>query len=244
MKNDLGDRMKQYEAVNDIKLTRRLPMVIRLDGKAFHSWTKRTGCVRPFDYTLIEMMAGLTKYLCEEIGGTVLGYCQSDEISLLVRDDQKIDSQPWFDKRLQKITSLSSSLATYWFNANNAFSRKLPAFFDARAFILPENEIRNYFIWRQEDATTNSLSMLAQSLYHHNELQRKKWAELQDLCWAKGYNWNALPTSAKRGTCVYKRDVNITHSGTTITRRKFIIDSEIPVFTSAEADLWWSQFLS
>ena len=156
-KNSLGDRMKEYERTSDVKLVRRLPMIVRLDGKAFHSWTKKSGCVRPFDHTCINMMSGLAQYLCENIGGAELAYGQSDEISILVRDDQNIDTDAWFDKRLQKVVSIVASLATYWFNANNAFERKLPAFFDARAFILPEYEVRNYFIWRQEDATTNGM---------------------------------------------------------------------------------------
>ena len=86
-KNSLGDRMKEYERTSDAKLVRRLPMIVRLDGKAFHSWTKKTGCVRPFDHTFIDMMAGLAQYLCENIGGAELAYGQSDEISILVQDD-------------------------------------------------------------------------------------------------------------------------------------------------------------
>ena len=82
-KNSLGDRMKEYERTSDTKLVRRLPMIVRLDGKAFHSWTKKSGCVRPFDHTFIDMMAGLAQYLCENIGGAELAYGQSDEISIL-----------------------------------------------------------------------------------------------------------------------------------------------------------------
>ena len=99
--SSLGNRMKEYERASEVRLTRRLPMIVRLDGRAFHSWTKKSGCIRPFDHDLMAMMAGLTKYLCEEIGGAVLGYTQSDEVSVLVHDDQTIDAQAWFDKRLQ-----------------------------------------------------------------------------------------------------------------------------------------------
>ena len=241
-KNSLGDRMKEYERTSDAKLVRRLPMIVRLDGKAFHSWTKKTGCVRPFDHTFIEMMMGLAQYLCENIGGAELAYGQSDEISILVRDDQNINTGAWFDKRLQKVVSIVASMATYWFNANNAFERKFPAFFDARAFILPEDEVRNYFIWRQEDATANSLSMLAQSLYKHGELQRKKWAELQEMCWQKGCNWNNLATVEKRGFCVYRQEVHVKRSKGVGVRMKFVIDRDIPVFASQDADGWWGCF--
>ena len=75
-------------------------MIVRIDGKAFHSWTKKSGCVRPFDHTFIDMMSGLAQYLCENIGGAELAYGQSDEISILVRDDQNFDTDAWFDKRL------------------------------------------------------------------------------------------------------------------------------------------------
>ena len=112
-KNSLGDRMKEYERTSDAKLVRRLPMIVRLDGKAFHSWTKKSGCVRPFDHTFIDMMAGLAQYLCENIGGAELAYGQSDEISILVRDDQNIDTDAWFDKRLQKVVSIVASLAIH-----------------------------------------------------------------------------------------------------------------------------------
>ena len=237
--SSLGNRMKEYERASEVRLTRRLPMIVRLDGRAFHSWTKKSGCVRPFDHDLMAMMAGLAKYLCEEIGGAVLGYTQSDEVSILVRDDQTIDAQAWFDKRLQKVVSLAAALATYWFNANNAFGRKFPAFFDARAFNLPEGEVRNYFVWRQEDATTNSLSMLAQSLYAHGELQGKKWSDLQEMCWKKGRNWNDLETAEKRGVCVYKQDVVVNGKCGPVARRKFVLDREIPIFHSPDAEDWW-----
>ena len=160
-----------------------------------------------------------------------------------MRDDQNIDTDAWLDKRLQKVVSIVASLATYWFNANNAFERKLPAFFDARAFILPEHEVKNYFIWRQEDATTNSLSMLAQSLYRHGELQHRKWAELQDMCWQKGHNWNNLETVEKRGFCVYRREVVVEGRQGPVTRMKFLIDRDIPIFTSPDSAEWWSRFL-
>ena len=91
-KNNLGERMKEYERASEVKLTHRLPMIIRLDGKAFHSWTKKSGCARPFDHRLMDMMFGLAQYLCENIGGAELAYTQSDETSILVRDDQNIDT--------------------------------------------------------------------------------------------------------------------------------------------------------
>ena len=103
--------------------------------------------------------------------------------------------------------------------------------------------MRNYFIWRQEDVTTNSLSMLAQSLYAHETLQHRKWSDLQDLCWRKGQNWNDLETAEKRGVCVYRHRVVVQGRQGSVERMKFFIDREIPIFTSRDADGFWRQFI-
>ena len=234
----LGFRMKQYEECFNVKMPRRFPMIVRLDGRAFHSWTRRVNCAKPFDEALMNLMAQTTKYLCENIGDCAFAYTQSDEISLLIRDDKSQFSTPWFDKRLQKVASLSASMATYFFNAENPYDRKLPAFFDSRAFILPQEEIRSYFIWRQNDASKNSLSMLAQSLYPHTELIGKKREELMDMCMSKGMNWNNLSIPKKRGYAVYRKPV--VHNGKLgpVTRMKFFIDSQIPIFSSEDCTLF------
>ena len=174
---------------------------------------------------------------------TALGSIALSNRAHPVRDNQSIDTEPWFDKRLQKVVSIAASLATYWFNANNVFEKKVPAFFDARAFVLPEDEVRNYFIWRQEDATTNSLSMLAQSLYPHATLQRKKWAELQEMCWQKGHNWNNLLSSEKRGVCAYRREVTEAMPKGIAKRMRVVIGREIPVFTERKLNDAWNRML-
>ena len=234
----LGSRMKQYEDCYNVRIPRRFPMIVRLDGRAFHSWTRRVNCVKPFDEALMALMAQTTKFLCENIEDCAFAYTQSDEISLLIRDDKSQLSIPWFDKRLQKVASLSASMATYYFNAENPFDKKLPAFFDSRAFILPPEEVRPYFIWRQNDATKNSLSMLAQSLYSHTELIGKKREELMDLCMGKGMNWNNLPIPKKRGYAVYRRPVVVNGKMGPLTRMRFFIDSQIPIFSSEDCRLF------
>lgn len=113
--DDLGCRMKEYyEQIPKTKLMRRCPVIIRIDGKAFHSFTK--GFKRPFDDVLIESMQQTMKYLCENIQGCVLGYHQSDEISLILVDYQKLTSAAWFDYEVQKICSIAASMATMAFN--------------------------------------------------------------------------------------------------------------------------------
>lgn len=113
-KDSLGDRMKQYESVSKINLMRRNPVIIRIDGKTFHTFTR--GFQRPFDNILIESMQETMKYLCENIQGVRVGYTQSDEISLLLTDYENINTAAWFDYQVQKMCSVAASMATLVFN--------------------------------------------------------------------------------------------------------------------------------
>ena len=123
-------------------------------------------------------------------------------------------------------------------NTHNPYPVKHPAFFDSRAFVIPHEDIRSYFIWRQNDAVKNSLSMLAQSLYSHKELHGRKREDLQELCWQKGHNWNDLSAPEKRGTAVYKVPVKKSSPHGEVTRMKFVIDENIPVFSADSCTLF------
>lgn len=115
VKDNLGVRMKMfYEQISKTKLMRRCPVLIRIDGKAFHTFTR--GFKRPFDDILIKTMQETTKYLCENIQGCVLGYTQSDEITLVLVDYKKLTSSAWFDYEVQKMCSIAASMATVAFN--------------------------------------------------------------------------------------------------------------------------------
>ena len=211
----LGDRMKlYYENCYKINIPRRIPLIIRLDGKAFHTLTR--GCNKPFDSDIINWMDGTAKYLCENIQGAQMAYIQSDEISILVHNYKRITSSAWFDNDLEKIVSVSASIATYCFN--KLMNNDKVALFDSRAFVLPENEVCNYFIWRQKDWERNSIQMYAQSLYSHKELQNKNCSDLNEMCFQKGKNWNDLSVDLKRGRCIVYSD------------SKWIIDNNIPIF--------------
>ena len=163
--------------------------------------------------------------LCQEISGAKIAYTQSDEISILITNNDTIDTQPWFGNNLQKLVSLAASIATLSFN--NALRRESlskvadtlensiylngiyhnawrHATFDARAFVLPEDEVCNYFHWRQTDATRNSIQMAAQALYSHKELHGKNCDDLQEMIFQKGINWNNYEVWQKRGSCIYK----------------------------------------
>lgn len=241
-KDNLGTRMKKYEKCYDIKFPRRTPVVIRIDGKSFHTMVKRWKCEKPFDQEMLNAMVDTTKALCENISGCEIGYVQSDEISLLLRNDQDLNTEPWFDNKLQKIVSVSAAMATkyfiwfYFFHKDASFGNSvvkitdLPAF-DCRAWILPTDEVCNYFIWRQQDASRNSVQMLARSLYSHKECNNKNCSELQELIFKKGQNWNDLTVQKRRGTCVIKKPVEIKNDKGTFVRNKWVVDLDIPIFT-------------
>ena len=224
MRDDLGKRMKeQYEIRTRYMLPRRTYTLIRLDGKAFHTFTQKMK--KPFDLDFMEVMTETAKFLCEEIQGAQMAYVQSDEISLLLTDFTKITTDAWFDGNIQKMASVSASIATAKFNqlmmvkacdnfdGDDRYKNlkyweidefKL-AFFDSRVWTIPDPiEVENYFIWRQKDAVRNSISMAAQSLYSDKELKGKSSSEKQDMIHAKGMNWNNLPDGFKRGRTIYK----------------------------------------
>lgn len=257
MKDELGDRMKKfYEDRYRFYLTRRTPVIIRLDGNAFHTFTK--GLEKPFDKDFITIMQKTCKYLCENIQGCVGGYVQSDEISLLLIDYKNLNSDAWFDYNLQKITSLAAARATITFNnlirqiildaednaktfeeayEYNAADEKHAlaykwrdkqgyAIFDARAFNIPEEEVCNYFIWRQKDATRNSINSLAQAHFSHSQLQGKNLSEVQDMLINIGINWNDLPTEQKRGSFIRKYEEFHTN-----VAERWIIDKNMPILT-------------
>lgn len=231
--SDLAKRMKEYEAVSKTRLVRRMPVIMRLDGRAFHTFTR--GFQRPFDDVLVQSMQDTMKYLCENIQGCVLGYTQSDEITLVLVDYQALNSQPWFNGEVQKIVSISASMATMAFNKffiENAreFIDKVyetrdaelicgyddymttlqdavykGAMFDSRVFNIPKEDVTNCVYWRQLDASRNSIQMVGQANFPRKELHKKTCNEIQDmLMLQKGINWNDIPTHLKRGSCCIK----------------------------------------
>lgn len=222
-KNDpIMKRMKEnYEIRSRTYLTRRTPVIIRLDGKAFHTYTKDLD--KPFDEGLIEDMVKTAEFLCSQIQGAKCAYVQSDEISILLTDYDKLHTDAWFDYQVQKMCSVAASMATAKFNQLRLVRRERQfventkscftktnilitpmAFFDARAFNMPIKDVPNYFHARQRDAVKNSISMLAQSLYSHKELHKKNSSEMQEMCFEKGHNWNGLHYSKKRGSFIVK----------------------------------------
>lgn len=231
-KDSLGDRMKEnYENRSRHYLVRRMPVIIRLDGRAFHTFTK--GFKRPYDEIFHNAMNDTLKYLCENIQGCKIGYTQSDEITLLLVDYDSLDTAAWFDYRQDKVISIAASMATLAFNKAlelhiggylidamekeldvendyvNALDKahKNGAMFDARVFNIPKEEVANCFIWRQQDATRNAIQMLGQTYFSHKELDKKNQNDIQDmLMLQKGINFNDMPVEFKRGICCIKEE--------------------------------------
>lgn len=208
MEDSLGDRMKSYEmAEAGRKLIPGLPIMVRLDGKSFRTFCR--GLKRPYDERLSKLMADTTKFLVEE-SNAVVGFCQSDEISLVIYTD-KPETQAYFDGRIQKLTSVLASMATMYFNKHLA--RYIPekadkvALFDCRVWNVPSlEEAANCILWRELDATKNSISMAAQAYYSHKELHGKNGSEKQEMLFKKGINWDKYPEFFKRGS--YFRRIN------------------------------------
>lgn len=192
----LGDRMKRYEATYRAVLPRRTYTLLRLDGRAFHSYLR--GCQRPFDEQFMADMDAVAEALCAEVTGTVFAYTQSDEISLLVTDFATLTTEPWFGGVVAKVLSVSASLATAVLNERRPGKRAL---FDARAFTISDPvEVANYFLWRQRDAVRNSISMAAQAHFSHKRLHGVSTGQMQELLWSEaGVNWNDYPDGCKRG---------------------------------------------
>lgn len=261
-RDDLGNRMKIfYEEVPKTRLMRRCPVICRIDGKAFHTFTR--GFKRPFDDVLIMTMQETAKYLCENIQGCQLAYTQSDEISLLLIDYQRFETSAWFDYEIQKMCSISASMATMVFNKifrdmvgklhiNGSLEEEYScilykaaqkgAMFDARVFNIPKEETCNYFYWRQLDASRNSIQMVGQANFSHKELQHKSCNDIQDMLMTqKGINWNDFPAYQKRGSCVVRNKVVLESDDVTEKcmlcdpkqgENNWIIDYNIPIFKS------------
>lgn len=207
--DDFGDRMKLLEsAETGRRCMPLLPICARLDGKNFSNFTR--GMERPYDKRLSDLMISTTEYLVRETNAN-MGYTQSDEISLTWLSTS-YDSQVFFDGKIQKMTSVLASMCTAYFNwrlpgffseGKQVWSQPTMAMFDCRVWNVPNIvEGANVFLWREKDATKNSITMAASHYYSHKELHLKDSKEKQELLWQKGVNWNDYPEFFKRGSFV------------------------------------------
>ena len=220
----LGTRMKKYEAVSKGVLMTRTPVAIRVDGKAFHTFTKKL--TKPFDSIFMQSMIETMEAMCGDIQNCIFGYTQSDEITFILKDYEQLNTSAWFDNEIQKLCSVSASMATYYFNhffrlnatrviqanPNSDYAAVLnscltaPAMFDARCFNIPKEEVVNLVYWRQLDAVRNSIQALGQSLFSHKQLMHKSCKDIKEMCISSGFPWENLPTHKQRGTCCRRED--------------------------------------
>jgi tRNA(His) 5'-end guanylyltransferase len=257
MKDDLSIRMKDnYENRTRSYLPRRTYTLIRIDGKCFSNYTK--GLEKPFDMGLINDMDATAIYLCKNIQGAKLAFVQSDEISVLLTDFETPTTDAWFDGNIQKIVSVSASIATEKFNqlrlmrsfraigpvelTNDEIVDSIERFkmaeFDSRTWTIPQKtEVMNYFIWRQQDTVRNSISACAQNLYSHKELEHKNQDQMQEMLFQKGFNWNDLDPKLKRGRIILKKEVTLEtpYNGPQNIQRNYQrniwVSEECPTFT-------------
>jgi tRNA(His) guanylyltransferase len=253
-KDDLGDRMKRYEETTKFSLPRRTYTILRVDGRAFHTWTR--GLAKPYDLNLMECMDEAAIALCQQISGVQFAYVQSDEISLLATDFSDTETQSWFDGNIQKWASVGASIATMAFNsavhdrAESAawgpgesvhpwYDRKSNAVFDARVFTIPDLiEVENYFVWRQQDAERNSVMMLARAYASHKKLAGKNRAAQHEIIHEAGDNWAKHPARFKHGGVIRKsgveewgKDLGKQPSPENYRIGNWFVDAKTPVFT-------------
>lgn len=246
MSDSLGDRMKGYEAASRTVLPARMPVIVRVDGRAFHTYA--SGAEKPFDRGMMKAMNEVALTLCREMSNAVFAYVQSDEISVLMVDYKEENTQAWFGGVIAKMVSVAASLAAVRMTlASTAWHPKCldsmmaygpqPCTFDARAFVLPKEDVCNYFIWRQQDWVRNSLQMLSRSLYSHKELDGKNQSDMHEMCFQKGVNWAALDTDLRRGRGIVRRPKKFLipagpKAGEMIDRMEWTVDTELPQFTA------------
>ena len=261
-KDSLGDRMKSYENISRIYLPGRMPIIIRIDGKAFHTFAK--GFQKPFDDILMRAMEETATVLCRDIEGVKIAYTQSDEISLLITNNDTWETQPWFGNNIQQMVSVAASIATLAFNRAftalvsdfiNDVYYKDPSFetdklfdayhgacdkgatFDARVFVLPADEVCNYFIFRQQDAIRNSIQSMGQAYFSHKELMNKNCENIKQMLVEKNIKWESIPVSCQRGICIIKKPTKVktqinmkAMTYMEMTRNRWTVDDNIPLF--------------
>lgn len=234
MRDLLGDRIKRYEGVSNFKLLPKSPLFIRIDGRAFHTFTR--GLNKPFSQILIKCMVHAAQNTAKEMAGFKLAYVQSDEATFMITDTDTFETQGWFDYELSKVVSISASAFTAYFNrywAEQMTFRDVHehkpklAMFDSRAFTVPVEDAPNVFVWRQRDWERNSVQMLARSYFSHKECEGKKIPDLHKMLYNKGISWDNLMPELKHGTFIMPRNDVVRHDKVTYDQIKEMIDGDI-----------------
>ena len=197
---DIGVRMKRYEKVTECVLPNRIPVIIRIDGRAFHTFTKHYG--KQWSEEFANHMMATAHVLQDEIQGCQFCYGQSDEISFLLTDYKTIKTQAWFEYDLRKIISVSSATAS----ATLSLLTGRNVGFDSRAFSIPQDDVVNYFIWRQLDAIRNAIQFAGHEHFTHKEMHEKNCSTVVEMLKTKGIDFDKYPLLRKRGFCITKKN--------------------------------------
>jgi tRNA(His) 5'-end guanylyltransferase len=197
MNDDIGDRMKRYEDATGRILVPRMPFVIRIDGKAFHTFTK--GYQKPYDINLSNAFVMSMQFLCREVQSCIIGYTQSDEISIACLPYQSLNSQPWFGGHTFKICSVAASIITHRFNEMLNWNG---AEFDARVFNVPESDLANYFYWRYKDCVRNSINAAGYKYFSASKLHGKSCNDIKDMIRKINFPWEDNHTDFKNGILI------------------------------------------
>jgi len=200
--DSLGDRMKRYEQVSRQYLVKKMPVIIRLDGKAFHTLTKRYA-TKPFDCAIMDAMSESAMVTLNALQGAKVAYIQSDEVTFLLTDYENINTEAWFDYIVEKLVSISAATMSVEFNG--IYLNDLGAVFDSRAFNVPKEDVINNFLWRAKDWKRNSLQMYCRSHFSHKQLRDKKTEDMHNMLFDIGLNWTTdLTDREKNGRFIIK----------------------------------------
>lgn len=194
---DLAQRMKRYESVSRDSLVINMPVIVRVDGKAFHTLTKTAK--KPFDSEIMDSMVAAALAVSKEMQGFVAAYVQSDEATFFISDYDDVKTQGWFNYSHSKLISISASVMSV--NFTERYKKK--AYFDSRAFNVPKEDVVNCFLWRAQDWKRNSLQMYARSFFSHKELDNKNSESMHEMLYQLGKNWAVdLSDQQKNGTFI------------------------------------------
>lgn len=204
----LADRIKKYERTFSHLALKRMPLIIRVDGRAFHTFTK--GLKKPFDTELMEAMVSAAIHTAKDMQGFKAGYIQSDEVTFLLTDYDTFETEGWFDYKLPKVISISAALMSVAFNYYYLTRQNILPVFDSRAFTVPKEEVCNVFVWRAKDWERNSLQMYSRAFFSQKELHKKKREDMHEMLHDIGKNWTKdLSDRERNGTFIINSEGSI-----------------------------------
>ena len=229
--------MKEYEIYSDLRVPVNSKIIIRLDGRSFHSFAQNMELKKPYDDNFCRVMVNVSKELFEEFSPLFI-YSFSDEISIL------LDKIP-FNGRIEKINSVMASFTSSSFTLNYGVKFPKAVAFDSRVIPITDDKIYDYFKWRQDEAWRNCVNgygiHFLKSKYSSSQANEKinglGLSDIHEMLFQNGINLNDVKTWKKRGIGVYRKNKEVTgfnkkESKNQTSYRSFIhVDCNLPIFT-------------